>query len=83
MKPQTNEKNQDISRFLAQHPFEPLYAQFVKYTQKYQARSDLHYHDFPECGICLSGNGVLSVSVPTAPVYSGSFAPQTVQIPSA
>lgn len=61
MKPQTNEKNQDISRFLAQHPFEPLYAQFVKYTQKYQARSDLHYHDFPECGICLSGNGVFFV----------------------
>lgn len=51
----------DISRIYTQHPSEPFFAQIVEYTQYFRDLSDLHYHNHPECGVCLSGNGVFFV----------------------
>lgn len=61
MQNQSAGENDYKIRLVKQYPDPRFNAQIVKFTQFFFNRSDLHYHAYPECGICLSGSGLFFV----------------------
>lgn len=47
--------------FLKAEIEQPFFSQYVEYKQSWRDKQDLHYHDYPECGRCLKGDGVFFV----------------------
>ena len=54
-----------------QNPVPPFGCEYSRYIQAYRTKEEMHYHQYPEFGICLSGNGIFFVRDRIYPFSAG------------
>ena len=61
----------EFKKCIEQLPLPPFGCEYSRYIQAYRTREEMHYHDYPEFGICLSGNGIFFVRDRIYPFSAG------------
>ncbi|MBQ8398285.1 MAG: helix-turn-helix transcriptional regulator [Clostridia bacterium] len=58
--------------FQEEHVSEPFASHYTLYKQSWRTKQDLHYHNYPECGLCLKGDGLFFVEDRIYPFSAGT-----------
>lgn len=66
----TNELTQAI--FHKERIHQPFFSRYTCYKQSWRTKQDLHYHNYPECGRCLKGDGIFFVEDRVHPFTAGT-----------
>ena len=52
--------------------YQPFFSRYTHYKQSWRTKQDLHYHNYPECGRCLKGDGIFFVEDRVYPFTAGT-----------
>ena len=64
-------KKPEFKKCIEQMPLPPFGCEYSRYIQAYRTQEEMHYHNYPEFGICLAGNGIFFVRDRIYPFSAG------------
>lgn len=68
-----NDKNFKLPAIYQKEAIDDIFfSRYTMYKQSWRTVQDLHYHNYPECGICLKGDGLFFVEDRIYPFTSGT-----------